>query len=708
MATSRDLSPLIKLLAGLYPTSQEAGRVATLAKVPPEFIDLQGSGIQIWTSILSQAKIRHRTSDIIKVAEGEYPECSPDLLRSLQVAELQSVEGSGSYWNVPNKNEYFTGREDLLDALDQLLSGNQAAALTQTINGLGGIGKTQIAVEFCHRNRDKYPLGVFWADASSAETLTDSYKTFAMDLGWAILEAPMEDAVKSWLSRIAPRSGWLLILDNADDPEDVDHLIPKSASGHVLITTRHHNPGWGGDPLPVDVLPPEQAVDFLLRRGRRQAGEKAACEQLAEALGYLPLALEQAAAYSDQNRTIRVAEYVERFNEQQIAFTEKAQSKRPLKGDYEKTVATTWEISFEKLPEPAREALLALAFLNPENIPLELFRQGEHLGPALAELDLSDRFVIQDEIIEPLSAYSFVKVGEYGTSVSVHRLVQAVILDRLTTENRSNATFDSLHITIDGFVAADPATPASWPLYARWFPHIRHAMSFWIKTEKPTHSGLWNRAAHYAWAAGRSKEARGILEDQLNVRRRVLGDEHPATLSSINNLAETLRALGETQTARDLHQKALDVRRRVLGDKHRATLASINNLASTLKALGETQAARDLHQEALDVSRRVLGDEHPSTLVSINNLASTLKALGDTQTALVLNQEALDGRRRVLGGEHPDTLISIHNLLLTLRDGEGMGTDPASIQELLQGVRKLPEGMEIRQVAERTWGNDES
>ena len=661
MPTSRDLSPLIKLLARLYSTAQEAARVATVAKVPPEFIDLQGSAIQIWTSILAQAETRKRIGDLIEVVKEEYPECSSELLRY----ELHGRQGS-AYWNVPNRNEFFTGREDLLDALDRLLQDNQAAALTQTINGLGGIGKTQIAVEFCHRNRDSYPLGVFWADASSAETLSDSYKNFAVDLGWAILETPMEDAVKVWLSRIAPLSGWLLILDNADDPEDVDHLIPNSASGHIVITTRHHNPGWGGTPLPVDVMPSEKAEHFLLNRSHRKAEEGMAAERLAKALGYLPLALEQAAAYLAQNRMIRIVEYLERFEEQQIAFTEKAKSKRPLKGGYEETVATTWEISFEKLPESAREALLALVFLNPENIPLDLFHEGRHLGAAMAELDLSDRFVIQDEIIEPLSAYSFVEVHDEGSLLSVHRLVQAVMLDRLSSEGQLEQSFKRLVTALDELLTEDPRLPSNWPIYDRWILHIQRAMTFWSLSEKPFESWLWNRYAHFAWSAGRSKDSQLLLHQQLYGFRRTLGEEHPSTLTAMANLASSLRTLGNAKAARELEEQTLEVSRRTLGEEHPSTLTAMVNLASSLRTLGDAKAARELLEQALEVRRRTLGEEHPSTLTAMANLAESLRALGDATAARELLEQTLEVRRRTLGEEHPSTLTAMANLASSL------------------------------------------
>ena len=603
-------------------------------------------------------------------------QADPDRAFRELLAALRPTTGEAilpAFWNVPNANEYFTGREAVLATLEQLLDASGSTPLTQAVTGLGGIGKTQIAVRFCHTNKHRYANGVFWADASSAPSLKAAYGSFAVALGWSTQDAPVDESASAWLRQVAQMSKWLLVLDNADDPDAVDSLIPRRASGDLLITSRDQNPGWGRDPLPVGVLKPDEAVGFLLKRARRANEEKEPGEKLAQELGYLPLALEQAGAYLEQNRSTTFAEYLEGFRKQRIAYTE-AKKGRRLRGDYEKTVATTWDLSFDQLPPASKDAIRTTAFLHPENIPLEVFKihRLERRSWVVRLLDIL-RFWMKrpidsvDTVIEPLTRYSFVEIDTLAKTVSVHRLVQAVILDRLEAEGCREEHFNALHRAMDGHLSQDPTDPASWPLFDRWFPHLGHAMAFWVSMETPTKTSLWNRAARYAWKAGRYNEARSFFQDDLDVRRRVLGDEHPDTLSSINNLASTLRALGEAQAARDLHQEALDVSRRVLGDEHPDTLVSINNLASTLRALGEAQAARDLHQEALDVSRRVLGDEHPDTLVSINNLASTLRALGEAQAARDLHQEALDVSRRVLGDEHPDTLVSINNLASTLR-----------------------------------------
>ena len=469
---------------------------------------------------------------------------------------LGKARGDRRHWNVPNRNEYFTGREHLLDALDALLEQAGTAALTQAITGLGGIGKTQIAIEFCHRHRDDYPAGVFWADASSAPNLETSYANFAKALGWATEQT--EDAAAVWLHRAATRSGWLLVLDNADDPEQIDELLPRTADGHVLITTRSQDPGWGGDPLAVDIWPVPEATDFLRTRGRRPDAEIDACRELAEALGGLPLALEQAAAYLAQHRTIKVGRYLEGFRRRRLAFVEEKTSKRRVR-DYEETVATTWQISLEKLPPSAVQALQIMVFLDPDSIPIRFFQeQGKLLGPPLDELDLSDEFVIQEAVLEPLMRYSLVHVVGDGSAVSVHRLVQEVIGHELKTEGAYLAVFERAHQALDASFPRSNA-PDTWAEGAFWLPHVLYGLNLWNQlSEAPSWdpTKLWEAAGFNSRAAGKASVAVRLRAEALEVRRQVLGEEHPGTLMSMANLAVTLRSLGDAAGARKLHEEA--------------------------------------------------------------------------------------------------------------------------------------------------------
>ncbi len=665
------------------------------------------------------------------------------------------IEPAGKlpFWNVPNRNDYFTGREELLEELAACLEAASSVALTQTISGLGGVGKTQMAIEYCHRHRSAYDAGVYWVDASSAENLKAEYASLALALKLVGREVPVDEASAAFRRELAARPGWLVVLDNVDEVDGLRPLVPPTTGGHVLVTTRVERPGLGrGSPLAVDVLPQQQAVEFLLDRGQRDASELDAVATLARALGRLPLALEQAAAYLARH-PIEVPIYLASFEKLNIDLLER---KGPELGDYHATVATTWELSFQKVEEShpaAAEALRACGFLAPDRIPLELFTgTGRRLGEALGMLAnecRDDPLVTHERLVEPLTRYSLARFDPgSGGRLSIHRLVQEVIRHRLRREVLEAEVLEHVHAALESCFPQEPESPLSWPACRLWFPHVKNSLAAWLKkVEVPgwDPTGLWIQAGLYAWASGRATEARAFDEATLAVRRRALGEEHPDTLMSMNNLAETLRDLGDTSRARELHETALAVRRRVLGEEHPdtlnsmsnlaallwdlgnasgarkleeatlavrrrvvgeehpSTLTAMNNLAETLRVLGNASGARKLHEAALAISRRVLGEEHPDTLMSMDNLAVTLRTLGEVSAARTLHETALAISRRVLGEEHPDTLISMHNLCATQEVSDGIEVDQRLVEELLSGVRKLPERAPIRVAAESRW-----
>ena len=634
------------------------------------------------------------------------------------------------HWNVPNRNEYFTGRTDLLDTLNRLLNESKTAALTQAITGLGGIGKTQIAVEFCHRNKRAYPGGVFWADASSAGSLTDSYASFALDLGWVSQEMPGDDAAGVWLSRARKTAGWLLVLDNADEPEQIDSLLPQTADGHVLITTRSQDPGWGGKPLAVDVWPLDEAATFLVERTGRKS-EVEDCRELAEVLGGLPLALEQAAAYLVQHGTIAVTAYLEGFNRHRVAFMETHKSRRPLRGKYEETVATTWTISFGRLPPPAAEALQALPFLDPDSIPTRFFEKCGDLGSALGALDLGDSFTMAECIVEPLRAYSLIEVFDGGSTFSIHRLVQDVVRYRLT-ETEASEIFRKVIEILHGLFPKEPDIQVTWKVGIPWLPQIIHSLYLWQKLEsKPPWdpTAAWFRAAKCALAAGRYSIARKLCDEVLTIRAYRLGVHHPDTLCAKANLACSLSPLGDLESSRMLLEETLMESRSVLGAEHKETLTlSVNlsvthlnlgnaalardllersrkaicqilgrehklalaataNLAHSYLLLGDAASARGLLEESLGIRTELLGPEHPDTLSGKALLASALSALGESISAHKLLQETLEVSRCVLGTTHPYTLWMIHDLLEISREAR-MIVDERLVEELLSGCQE--------------------
>jgi hypothetical protein len=283
-------------------------------------------------------------------------------------------------WTVPYpRNEFFEGREAVIADLRKQLTRRRKAALVQAITGLGGIGKTQTAVEYAYRYRDKYEA-VFWLNAESALAL----KTGSAELaGLLHLPHPEDDldaavlAFKQWLKTAV---GWLLILDNADDPALLTEFLPEAEHGHILITSRAQDFQDLGiiDPIGLEELSLDEATAFLLHRCGRQdaeAAERVAATDLARKLDGLPLALEQAAAYI-VGRRATFRRYLESYRTRGLKLVE---ARLPALGRYAKSVATTWEANFEAVQEesPAAADVLRLsAFLGPDAIPFELLTKG--------------------------------------------------------------------------------------------------------------------------------------------------------------------------------------------------------------------------------------------------------------------------------------------------------------------------------------------
>src|SRR6266516_6409587 len=369
------------------------------------------------------------------------------------IEELPSLSVSTSpaalppIWNVPYPhNPLFTGREELLTQLVTTLHAGQPTALSQpqAISGLGGIGKTQLALEYAYRYRADYQA-VLWAQADTRDKLTSSYLTIA-----GLLNLPEKNeqesarvitAVKNWLQR---NTGWLLILDNADNLALARYFKPPSSGGHVLLTTRAQATGRFAHRLQVDILPPEQGTLFLLHRADllpvdatlEQASEhdRNGAHAIYEELGGLPLALDQAGAYIEETRC-SLSDYQQRYQSRRARLL---QRRGGLVPDHPDAVAATWSLAFEKVEQanPAAADLLRLcAFLAPDAIPEEIITESAaNLGPVLEPV-ASDA-VNLDEAIAALGAYSLVRRNATEKTLSVHRLVQAVILDQMDKQDR--------------------------------------------------------------------------------------------------------------------------------------------------------------------------------------------------------------------------------------------------------------------------------
>jgi len=518
-------------------------------------------------------------------------------------------------WNVPHlRNPNFTGRESLLADLRKALTSGQPAALTQAISGLGGVGKTQLAVEYAYRHAAEYDV-VWWVRAEEPATLPSDYAGLAGELGLPEEDAPEQrvvvQAVRRWLGQNA---GWLLVFDNAPGPAEVHDYLPQAAMGHVLITSR--NPVWRGaaSPLTVRVMERPESVDFLLKRTGR-ADEEAA-DALAEALGDLPLALEQAGAYVEASGGT-LSGYLRLFRRRHRELLSRG---RPST-DYPDTVATTWVLSFQQVQQasPAGADLLNLcAFLAPDDIPQDLLSEGaQHLPQPLAEA-VADPLTF-DEAVAALRRYSLVGVG--GDALSVHRLVQAVACDRLAEEARRTWAEAAVNLVNSAF-PFDSDDVRTWPECSRLLPHALvvagHAEALGVALEAT--GRLLNQVGLYLGARAEFVEAKVAFERSLVVEEAAFGSDHPEVAAVVNNLGGVLKDLGDLEGAQAAYERALAIDEAVFGPGHPEVATVVNNLGRVLQDLGDLKGARAAFERSLVIDEAAFGSNHPNVAVSVNNL----------------------------------------------------------------------------------------
>jgi transcriptional regulator with XRE-family HTH domain len=598
-------------------------------------------------------------------------------------------------WSIPARNPGFTGRDGLLAQVrDRLLAGG--VAVVQALHGMGGVGKTQLAAEYAHRFAASYDLA-WWIPAGQGGLIGDQLAALGTALGCILPGSGMEVVRAVVLAELRARGRWLLVFDNAEDPAEVAAWLP-GGSGHVLITSREA--GWAelAALVEVDVLARAESVALLQARVAGLGGADA--DRLAAALGDLPLALAQAAAFMAATGT-SAGQYLGLLRTRATPLLDQA-----VPGSYPRSLAAATGLTADRLTadDPAAAELASLcAFLAPEPIPEDLFTGAAGELPSKLAARAGDPLAWRQTLAR-LARQSLARVDHRG--LVMHRLTQAILRGRLTP-GQAAATRKRIEAILVVGDPGDPKDPATWPRWARLLPHLLHADL--ASTETP---GLRQLACHaccyllargdtrtafdltgdlrqrwrdrlgadhehtlaighyLGWALGelgRWAEARDLDQDVLDCRRRVLGQDHPDTLASAGGLAYDLFALGEVQAARDLTQDVLDRRRRVLGEDHPDTLDSASQLAEILAGLGEMQAARDLTQDVLDRRRRVLGEDHPSTLGSASNLAAHLRALGQVRAARDLHQDVLNRLRQVLGEDHPGTLFCANDLAADLR-----------------------------------------
>jgi tetratricopeptide (TPR) repeat protein len=576
-------------------------------------------------------------------------------------------------FHVPHaRNTSFTGRGSLLDELREDLSGDDASRHVQALYGLGGVGKTQTAVEYAYRYADAYRI-VYWLRAEEIASTWIDYAALARAIGLNLPKDASLETVRHLLRRhLEGRNDYLLIFDNAGSPAGIRDFLPSPCRGSVLITSR--NPNWGSlaRSAAVHGLTRDESVQFLRRRTGRVDAE-ASIKKLAQALGDLPLALEQAGALIHESR-ISFNEYLRKYESH---WGELLQQKRPG-GDYPDSVAMTWELSFRQVDaeNPSAIRLLnLLSFLSPDGIQRSMLAYNFKHLPEDLSMTVADQLMLS-RAIESLAQFSLIEVHtdkeappEDRDTITLHRLVAALARDRLDEDQRRSWAGAAARVVAGAFVF-DSADPLTWPVAAAVLPHALSAATHAQSTGVPVEitSGLLDQAGRYLNRFAQYDQAKGLLDRALAISRRAYGDESPKVSAIANNLGRVLARLGERDLARQHFEWALAIDRNTYGDADPHAATVMNNYAMVLHATGQLDLARQHFESALWIFENTYGSEHPKVATLLNNLGYIHQAAGDDQSAHDLFHRALAIAEPTLGGGHPTVASILHNLGKSLRN----------------------------------------
>jgi hypothetical protein len=631
-------------------------------------------------------------------------------------SKRDSSESLPLIWgNVPQRNRNFTGRAELLEELhDRLITQERTALVPNVLYGLGGVGKTQVAIEYAYRYASEYDI-VWWIRADQTPLICTTLASLATRLE---ITGPQfgrdEDAMLAVLDALRlgkPHERWLLVYDNADEPEQIHGLIP-TGHGHVIVTSRDRS--WAGtDALEIDVFKRDESKEFLRLRAPG-IGDRDA-EQLAEEFGDLPLGLEQAAAWLSQTATAPSA-YLDQLSTEGSRIL----AEGPTSPDYPLPVAAAWSLAVTKLRTQTPEALELLqccAFFGPAPIPLELLDRGKFVLDSPLQATLKDHILL-GRAIRALGHYALARIDNHRRTIEVHRIILRLIRGELDNETRTRMMHE-VHMLLH---AADPGAPdefENWPKYAELLAHT--VPSELVSSDEPESrqtvqnivrylysSGNYTNALDYAdatlksWTDDSGPDDRFVLvmcrlkvqvlqalarydEEyrlSLSTLKRmgdVLGEDHEETLIMMNCRCIDLWAQGEFADSLEFTRDTARRHEELLGADNARTFAAQNNYAEDLLLNGKYSDARKLNEQIYKDKLDFYGqDDYPRVLFTLAALARTTLAEGNVGKALALSERASAGfaakvREQVLNESHPYVLQQLVDLSVAKRVAGDLG-----------------------------------
>ncbi|MFY1619980.1 FxSxx-COOH system tetratricopeptide repeat protein [Micromonospora sp. WMMD736] len=563
-------------------------------------------------------------------------------------------------FHAPNRNARFTGREEYLTQLRARLRGEgSAVVLPVALQGMGGVGKTQVALEYVHRFKAAYDV-VWWIVADPPQFIDTALADLATRLG--IAAGPtLPDTVRAVfqaLGRGEPFERWLVVFDDAGHLDQIEPFLPRGP-GHVLLTSRDRAWGDRAHPIQVDVFDRTESVAHLVQRVPTISTQEA--DRVAEALGDLPIAVAAAGAWLADTGTA-VANYLRQIERH---------------GPEVLSVEATWDLSLNRLHEqaPAAYRLLQLCSVLAPEIALDLIYSDE-MAAALVPFDpsVSER-LMRGALVQQVNRLALLKLDVQGGRIQVHRLLQAVVRERMTDDEIATAQHQVHLVLAASRPPGDVDDPATWPRLRMLWPHL--AVSEAVTCPDEAVRQLLIDRVRYLWQRGGLEQADAFsqqVDDTWSARLRDLDEEGAAAalgrqlLHLRFNRANILRSLGRFVEARDLNEAVLAEQLRLLGPSHPHTLLTVGGLAADLRALGRYAEALERDRSTYASWLQVFGEDHPRTLGAANDLAVSYRLVGDHRSARRWDEEVHERKRLVLGPTHPATLVSAVHLGSDLRE----------------------------------------
>ncbi|WP_169806925.1 FxSxx-COOH system tetratricopeptide repeat protein [Actinomadura macra] len=553
----------------------------------------------------------------------------------------------------------FLGRHDDYRWLEQVLAAaDKTVVVTQALYGMGGVGKSEMALQYAHRARERYEA-VWWITAESPEQVEAGLAALTHHLVQdAARAATTEDAAAWAVGWLRAHPGWLLLLDNVTDPTHVAALLGRLEGGHALITSRR-DVRWPGTTrtLQLGLLDPAPAAELITTiTGHTAPEDRQTSAEIARELGYLPLALDQAAAYIRQTR-IKLARYLGLLKQHPARYYAKAAD-----GDKaQATIARLWDITLETLQEQAPKAaqlVSVLAQYAPADIPRLMLGGGDEEAAEAA-----------DEALGVLASHSMIDLTD--EVVAMHRLTRAAVLSQAQDTSEDDGHSTARDLALDWLQTTMPADPdsavAGWPVWRSLVVHVEAITASASSRPSEQLSQVLNQTGLFLIAQGEYQRANDMLTIAATIAEAALGPDHPDVAIRLRYLGGTHRTLGRAAEALPLEQRALAIAEAALGPDHHEVAIGLGHLAATHRALGRAAEALPLEQRAVAIAEAALGPDHPSVALGLGNLAVTLRALGRVAETLPLEQRALAIAEAALGPDHPDVAIGMGNLAVTLR-----------------------------------------